>query len=446
MPRIRIAPLGLLLMFAFAGALALAAPGSATEGTEPAPVTPPAEEAPPEEPPVVEETPPQEAPADTETEPAPVEETPREPAPGTTRGTPRAGSVDINLNRSTVVYGQDVIASGTIAPAAAEPLTVERFVGGSWVAVATTSTGPGGNWSVSITPTQNWTIRARMDDNSAVTGAVNIKVLPKFTVTHKKVGTTFVGVPIRSTVTTTYHGKVRFDISYARRVRGTLKFRPTTGKANVLLPAPGYGQMRVKATFPSSNGFTGRTVTFKISARKPTIRRGSRGPAVRGLIRKLKQLRFHTPATRTWDYRMGDVILAFHKSQRMSRTSSLNASTWRRLTLASPMRPKYRSPRNHIEVDKSRQIMMVVRGGKVIGTMHVSTGATGNTPVGKWRIYQKGGSYLYKFMAFVGNFGIHGYVPVPAFPASHGCVREPMWAAAWTFRHADMGERVIIYR
>ena len=69
---------------------------------------------------------------------------------------------------------------------------------------------------------------------------------------------------------------------------------------------------------------------------------------------------------------------------------------------------------------------LVVRDGEVLGTLHVSTGATGNTPVGHFHVYSKGGSFLYKFMAFLGNFGIHGYVPVPAVPAACLAVFVPM--------------------
>jgi hypothetical protein len=164
-------------------------------------------------------------------------------------------------------------------------------------------------------------------------------------------------------------------------------------------------------------------------------------------MRRSAALGLHTPgATTLWDHRVSDVILAFHKAKGMARTTSMNLATWRRMSASSRLRPRYTRPYNHVEVDKTRQILMLVRNGRVRGTIHVSTGATGNTPLGNWNIYQRGGSYLYKFMAFVGNFGIHGYPSVPAYPASHGCVREPMWAAAWTYNNTTLGERVIIYR
>jgi lipoprotein-anchoring transpeptidase ErfK/SrfK len=46
---------------------------------------------------------------------------------------------------------------------------------------------------------------------------------------------------------------------------------------------------------------------------------------------------------------------------------------------------------------------------------------------------------------FVGAFAIHGYPEVPAYPASHGCVRVPMWVAPRLFAADSYGTVVYIY-
>ena len=75
---------------------------------------------------------------------------------------------------------------------------------------------------------------------------------------------------------------------------------------------------------------------------------------------------------------------------------------------------------------------MVVRDGKTESVVSVSTGATGNTPEGAFRIRWKalatttwlGPAILYRTMTFLGNeYAIHGFPSVPAYAASHGCVR-----------------------
>ena len=48
-------------------------------------------------------------------------------------------------------------------------------------------------------------------------------------------------------------------------------------------------------------------------------------------------------------------------------------------------------------------------------------------------------------MYFLRGFAIHGYPEVPAHPASHGCVRVPMWIATSLFGQHSYGQTVYIY-
>jgi lipoprotein-anchoring transpeptidase ErfK/SrfK len=110
-------------------------------------------------------------------------------------------------------------------------------------------------------------------------------------------------------------------------------------------------------------------------------------------------------------------------------------------------RPRYRRG-HHLEIDKSRQVLFEVDGGRVVRVVHVSTGATGNTPVGRWHVYSKvvGWSWVLWYpMYFLRGFAIHGYPSVPPYPASHGCVRTPMWIAPTLFATNSYGESVYVY-
>jgi hypothetical protein len=95
---------------------------------------------------------------------------------------------------------------------------------------------------------------------------------------------------------------------------------------------------------------------------------------------------------------------------------------------------------------------MLVKGGTPIFVEHVSTGRTGNTPAGHWKMQWKGnwvpslyGALLYKSMSITGAYAIHGYPSVPTTPASHGCVREPMWIAASLYARVPVGTPIFIY-
>jgi lipoprotein-anchoring transpeptidase ErfK/SrfK len=100
-------------------------------------------------------------------------------------------------------------------------------------------------------------------------------------------------------------------------------------------------------------------------------------------------------------------------------------------------------------VSKGRQVLFLVRDGKVALIVQVSTGATGNTPLGHWRVYSKVPGFnalaMYYSSFFVGAFAIHGYHSVPPYPASHGCVRIPLWVAPRIYSLASYGTNVYIY-
>jgi lipoprotein-anchoring transpeptidase ErfK/SrfK len=168
---------------------------------------------------------------------------------------------------------------------------------------------------------------------------------------------------------------------------------------------------------------------------------------VRMLQRRLIELRYALPgADGHYGLTTYQAMLAFQKVEGLRRTGRVDARTWRRLSAAHAPRARY--PGTHLEVSKGRQVLFVVANGRVTLVVHVSTGVTGNTPLGHWRIYRKVTGWdwvLWYPMYFLRGFAIHGYPEVPAYPASHGCVRVPMWLAPQLFREHRTGQSVYIY-
>jgi len=110
--------------------------------------------------------------------------------------------------------------------------------------------------------------------------------------------------------------------------------------------------------------------------------------------------------------------------------------------------PRARYGGDHVEVDKARQVIFVVRGGNVALAVPTSTGATGNTPLGTWRVYRKVVGFdwvLYYPSYFLRGFAVHGYPDVPPYPASHGCARVPMWVATTMYADMPPGSTVYVY-
>lgn len=141
-----------------------------------------------------------------------------------------------------------------------------------------------------------------------------------------------------------------------------------------------------------------------------------------------------------------EALYAFQKVEGLPRTGVAPPAVWRRLLVATTPHARYGG--DHVEIDKSRQVLFVVRDGKVALVVATSTGATGNTPVGTWHVYRKVTGYdwvLYYPNYFLRGFAVHGYPDVPPYPASHGCARIPMWIAQTVYAQIALGSEVIVY-
>jgi peptidoglycan hydrolase-like protein with peptidoglycan-binding domain len=200
----------------------------------------------------------------------------------------------------------------------------------------------------------------------------------------------------------------------------------------------------------AAEGYLGARRRLEISVALPYLRPGARGASVLALERRLRELRYALPRVdRYYGHDTTEAMLAFQKVAGLPWTGRVDARIWRALARAKTPRPRLlRFKGAHIEVSKGRQYLMTVRNGQVTQIVHVSTGATGNTPVGSWRVYRKVTGWdwvLWYPMYFLRGFAIHGYPSVPAYPASHGCVRVPMWIAPRLHAQNPHGRLVHIY-
>jgi PKD repeat protein len=196
-------------------------------------------------------------------------------------------------------------------------------------------------------------------------------------------------------------------------------------------------------------GFARTRSLVRVSVYRPSLGLGARGVSVRYLQQRLRELHYALRGVSGhYGYDTYEAVLAFQKINWLPRTGRVNLRLWRMLRAASVPRARY--PRgSHFEVDKSRQVVLDVRNGTVALVVHTSTGATGNTPVGTWHVYSKTAGFnakgMYYSLYFLRGFAIHGYVDVPPYPASHGCVRVPLWIAPRLYATHPYGTTVIVY-
>ena len=227
-----------------------------------------------------------------------------------------------------------------------------------------------------------------------------------------------------------------------------LKARSGGRKVRIRLGTRRPGTYRILVAVKPSQGYVANRRLITRTVFVPNLRIGSRGPSVYGLEQRLHELHY---ALGTVDGYYGfdtsDAVVAFQKQHGLPRTGTTNARFWRELEVAHVPVPRYPGP--HVEVSKERQVLFLVRKGQVALVVPVSTGATGNTPVGLWHVYSKVPGFnakeMYYSSFFIGGFAIHGYHSVPPYPASHGCVRIPLWVAPRVYSLIDYGTAVYVY-
>jgi lipoprotein-anchoring transpeptidase ErfK/SrfK len=144
-------------------------------------------------------------------------------------------------------------------------------------------------------------------------------------------------------------------------------------------------------------------------------------------------------------------VLAWRKVTGQPRTFSASPAIVRGV-LAGRGRFRVRHPRDgrHVEADLSRQVLALIDGRKVRRIYHTSSGAPGTpTVIGRFNVYLKtlGTNRVGMVDAsyFIRGYAIHGYVTVPAFNASHGCLRVPIADARSIFDWLRLGDVVWVY-
>jgi lipoprotein-anchoring transpeptidase ErfK/SrfK len=219
-------------------------------------------------------------------------------------------------------------------------------------------------------------------------------------------------------------------------------------------PAPGPGNSPPVTTIsprPSASqatsppGTVSPPATSRPSPRTLTL--GMRGADVRQLQARLAELHYH-PGTA--DGRFGqdtlEALWAFQAVNGMTVTGVAGAATWQ--ALAQPRQPGVLVPEGgglRVEIDLSRQVLVLYRSGQVALISHISSGGGyyycspsgcgyAVTPTGDFKttVFMPGWvtvplGEMYNPVFFIGtSYAIHGSESVPLQPASHGCVRIPM--------------------
>ncbi len=234
------------------------------------------------------------------------------------------------------------------------------------------------------------------------------------------------------------------------RVRVVATLHPAIAgivKAPALLDTRLVHVARVHATSRPAAGWVAAGASLAVPIVVPKLALGVTGPSVRVLEERLADLHYAIRRDGTFGDDDLEAVYAFQKVEGLGRTGVVTAELWARLLRARTPLPRSGGP-DHVEIDKTRQVIFLVHGGEVSLIVATSTGATGNTPLGTFHVYRKVSGYdwvLYYPSYFLRGFAVHGYPDVPPYPASHGCARIPMWIAQTVYARIGYGSEVIVY-
>lgn len=149
-------------------------------------------------------------------------------------------------------------------------------------------------------------------------------------------------------------------------------------------------------------------------------------------------------------------VVAYQKFHDLPRTGRVDALTRFHIGGTADRAQPLRGNFGHtIEIDIRRQVLIVASGGRTDWVFDISSGkASTKTPRGSFRIQRQINGLrrsalgtLWRPKYFTGGYALHGSPSVPAYPASHGCVRmtnaeiDYLWASGL----ANIGTPITLY-
>jgi peptidoglycan hydrolase-like protein with peptidoglycan-binding domain len=249
---------------------------------------------------------------------------------------------------------------------------------------------------------------------------------------------------------------VPFALLCAATISGCGDARGTTPAAPGPTSAAAATSTTVVPTAPTPSTTTTTTIV--------KYETGSSGAEVTALQYRLTVLGYR-PGDADGSYRAqtASAVLAFQKREGLGLDGIAGPETLTRLAAPTGAGPRDTSG-THVEIDLDRQILFAVEGGGAVHTINISSGNGKNysvpgggsgvaiTPTGDYTVLRRIDGFheaplgvLYRPLFFYGGYAIHGSSSVPAYPASHGCVRTSNFDQDYLWPTFSNGTAVAVY-
>ncbi len=245
---------------------------------------------------------------------------------------------------------------------------------------------------------------------------------------------------------------------------------PARPSATATTPAPTTPVTKPVTKPPAKPTPTAPAPTTPEPAPKPvptegdTLHVGDSGPYVKSVQQRLSSLGYwNGGADGVYGLLTAQAVMALQKAAGLGRDGVYGPATRRALQAGTTVQSRIGG--TGIEIDKGRQLLLIVRGGRVTTILNTSTGSgetytsrgsqhVATTPAGSFSTFRsvdrldKGPlGDLWRPRYFNGGIAVHGAGSIPGYPASHGCARlsNPAMNMIWAENLMPIGSRVVVY-
>jgi hypothetical protein len=231
----------------------------------------------------------------------------------------------------------------------------------------------------------------------------------------------------------------------------------------------GYGQAASAAPMRTASSGVDAAASGTYVPPSTPLYYGEKGAAVKSVQRRLAQLHYYPgPIDGVYGADTQEAAWAFREVQGLRVSLGSEAEPITRAfekALVHPRQPRVlvrNGPRNRVEINQNIQVLVLYKHGKPVLIAHTSTGGDyyypcpgdpsaycgpAITPDGNyhalwfypgWMTVPLGTMYNPVFFSD-SAYAIHGDIPVPWYPVSHGCVRLWMDIAQWFHNRLSIG-------
>ncbi|HVT19918.1 MAG TPA: L,D-transpeptidase family protein [Mycobacteriales bacterium] len=270
-------------------------------------------------------------------------------------------------------------------------------------------------------------------------------------------------------------GPIYLEKRAGRQWHGVKRTTPHHGRFSFTVSPEAYSVAHYRITRPAdARHALGLSRALHIEVINRILRYGASGPDVRTLQSRLRHLHYDVgPKSSFYGWDMVHAVTAFQKVQGLHRDGVAYTKVWKALAHPKKVHLRNHTDRTEVEVNLTKQILVIAKHGKVWRILDTSTGGgysyTGSngypavaiTPTGHFSVQYKqtgwqksklGELYYPSYFTNTG-FAIHGEGDtnsgsnVPPYPASHGCVRISNRAVLrYYYKVFTVGTPVWIYR